>query len=112
MKEVKAKGNWPAPGKTRFGTIVKARAMDAVQRAGPRDQSAVPGGPSRPLGGLRAGASPPFSGPPSPRHPRAKPFQSTTEPVAATRTPARKTAETGLERAQAAAARKARATRR
>ncbi len=29
-----------------------------------------PRGPSRPRGGLRAGASPPFSAPPSPRHPR------------------------------------------
>jgi glycosyltransferase involved in cell wall biosynthesis len=29
-----------------------------------------PGGPSRPRGGLRAGAAPPFSAPPSPRHPR------------------------------------------
>ncbi len=29
-----------------------------------------PRGPSRPRGGLRAGAAPPFSAPPSPRHPR------------------------------------------
>ncbi len=32
-----------------------------------------PRDPSRPRGGLRAGASPPFSAPPSPRHPRRQP---------------------------------------
>ncbi len=59
-----------------LGISVRARATVAAASAGPRV-------PSRPGGGLRAGASPPFSTPTSPRHPRERRVQSNTAAEAA-----------------------------
>jgi glycosyltransferase involved in cell wall biosynthesis len=56
-----------------WAALPDVAGLEEKTRLGPPGvdtQAFRPRGPSRPRGGLRAGASPPFSAPPSPRHPR------------------------------------------